>query len=257
MIPPSVSPDDLLRALGRPFFGDELFDRLDDTVYFVKDAQARYVAVNQTLVRRCRRAAKSDLVGRTAREIFPAPLGAGYEEQDRRVLADGAAIAGRLELHLYPDGRQGWCLTWKEPLRDAKGGIAGLVGISRDLASGANPGADLPALSAALAYAHERLDRPLRVGELAKRAGLSPFQFDRRLRALFGLTAGQYLTRARIERACDLLARDSAPISEVAQVCGYSDQAAFTRQFHRSVGLTPRAYRLAAAERKGKPRRGR
>jgi AraC-like DNA-binding protein len=31
----------------------------------------------------------------------------------------------------------------------------------------------------------------------------------------------------------------------VAQECGYADQAAFTRQFHKSVGLTPKAYRHA------------
>jgi AraC-like DNA-binding protein len=31
----------------------------------------------------------------------------------------------------------------------------------------------------------------------------------------------------------------------VAQDCGYADQAAFTRQFHRSVGLTPMSYRKA------------
>ena len=254
MTAPPPSPDELLRALGRPFLGDELFDRLDDTVYFVKDAEARYVAVNDTLVRRCRRAAKSDLVGRTAREIFPSPLGASFEDQDRRVIADGVAIAGRLELHLYPDGRQGWCLTWKEPLRDANGRVAGLIGVSRDLGSGANPSADMPALAAALAFAHERLDKPLRVGQLARRARLSPFQFDQRLRQLFGLSAGQYLTRARIERACDLLRRGSAAISEVALACGYADQAAFTRQFHKSVGLTPRAYRLALAERRGKGR---
>jgi AraC-like DNA-binding protein len=253
MIPPRPSPDAFLDALGRPFLGDELFDRLEDIVFFVKDALARYVAVNDTLVRRCRRATKGDLIGRAAREIFPAPLGASYEEQDRRVLADGVAIAGRLELHLYPDGRQDWCLTWKEPLRDAGGIVVGLVGISRDLASGANPSAGMPALSQALAFAHDHLDQPLRVGELARRAGLSPFRFDQRMRALFGLSAGQYLTRARIERACDHLRRGSAAISEVALICGYGDQAAFTRQFHKSVGLTPRVYRLALA---GKPRGG-
>jgi AraC-like DNA-binding protein len=36
-------------------------------------------------------------------------------------------------------------------------------------------------------------------------------------------------------------------LSELALECGYADQAAFTRQFHKSVGLTPGAYRLATA----------
>jgi AraC-like DNA-binding protein len=36
-------------------------------------------------------------------------------------------------------------------------------------------------------------------------------------------------------------------LSELALECGYADQAAFTRQFRKSVGLTPGAYRLATA----------
>jgi AraC-like DNA-binding protein len=235
---------DFLDRLGRPFLGEELFDRLTDTVFFLKDREARYVAVNDTLVRRCNLARKADLLGRTAREIFPAPLGERFGDQDRRVLNEGLSINGRLELHLYPDGRQGWCLTWKEPLADREGRIIGLSGISRD-APAANPQPKVAALSSALGYMHDHLDAPLRVPDLAARARLSVFQFDLRVKGLFGLSAGQYLTRARIERACDRLRQSDAPISELALECGYSDQAAFTRQFHKSVGLTPRAYRSA------------
>ena len=39
--------------LGRPFPGIELFDRVADTVFFIKDQEGRYVAVNETLVHRC------------------------------------------------------------------------------------------------------------------------------------------------------------------------------------------------------------
>ena len=238
-----------LAALGRPFLGEELFDRVDDTVFFLKDGQARYVAVNTTLVRRCARAAKADLIGRTAREVFPAPLGACFDDQDRRVIAEGLSIAGRLELHLHPDGGEGWCLTWKEPLSDPSGRIVGLCGISRDVAGVPAPQADVAALSSVLAYVDDHLDAALRVPDLAARAGLSAFQLDQRIRALFGLSAGQYLTRARIERACNRLRRTDEPISLVALECGYGDQAAFARQFRKSVGLTPKAYRLLSAQR--------
>jgi AraC-like DNA-binding protein len=87
----------------------------------------------------------------------------------------------------------------------------------------------------------------LRIPELAARAGLSPFQFGQRIRALFGLSAGQYLSRLRIDRACDRLRHTNTPLSDLALECGYADQAAFTRQFHKSVGLTPGAYRTATA----------
>ena len=61
-------------------FAEDLFDRLPHVVFFVKDVDGRYVAVNQTLVERCALRSKSDLVGRTARELFPAPLGERYLE---------------------------------------------------------------------------------------------------------------------------------------------------------------------------------
>jgi AraC-like DNA-binding protein len=249
--PPAAAPADtaleFAAALGRPFPGIELFDRIGDIVFFIKDEEARYVAVNETLILRCKVGGKSALIGRKASEVFAAPLGDRFEAQDLRVLAEGLSSRGRLELHLYPDGSEGWCLTWKEPLLGSDGSIRGLAGISRDAPAPSRPGPTSEALSDALAYIDEHLDAPLRIPDLAQRARLSAFQFDQRIRAIFGLSAGQYLSRARIGRACDRLRHTDAPLSELALECGYADQAAFTRQFHKSVGLTPGAYRMATA----------
>jgi AraC-like DNA-binding protein len=249
--PPAADAGDpaaaLAAVLGRPFPGIELFDRVGDTVLFVKDHEARYVAVNDTLAHRCKLADKRALIGRKASEVFAAPLGERFEAQDLKVISDGLSIRGRMELHLYPDGSEGWCLTWKEPLIDATGAIRGLAGISRDAPTLAGSAPVSAALSATLAYIEDHLDQPLRIPELAARAGLSPFQFDQRIRTLFDLSAGQYLSRLRIDRACDRLRHTNAPLSELALECGYADQAAFTRQFHKSVGLTPGAYRIATA----------
>jgi AraC-like DNA-binding protein len=240
----------LAAVLGRPFPAIELFDHIADIVFFIKDREARYVAVNQTLADRCNFADKRALIGRKASQVFAPPLGERFEAQDLKVIADGLSIRGRMELHLYPDGSEGWCLTWKEPLVDADGAIRGLAGISRDAPALSRPGPLPAALSAALAYIDDHLDQPLRIPDLAARAGLSPFRFDQRVRALFGLSAGQYLSRLRIGRACDRLRHTETPLSELALECGYADQAAFTRQFHKSVGLTPGAYRLATSGRR-------
>ena len=235
----------LAAVLGRPFPGIELFDRVADTVFFIKDRETRYVAVNETLVRRCKLADSDALIGRKASEVFAAPFGERFEAQDLKVIVEGLSIRGRMERHLYPDGGEGWCLTWKEPLIDATGFIRGLIGISRDAPALSGSAAISTALSATLAYVEDHLDEPLRIPELAERAGLSRFQFDQRIRALFGLSAGQYLSRLRIDRACDRLRRTDAALSELALECGYADQPSFTRQFHKSVGLTPGAYRVA------------
>ena len=211
--------------LGRPFPGLELFDRVADTVFFIKDHEARYVAVNETLAHRCRFAGKSALIGRKASEVFAAPLGERFEAQDLKVIAEGLSIRGRMERHLYPDGSEGWCLTWKEPLIDASGVIRGLAGISRDAPALSGSAPVSAALSATLGYIDDHLDEPLRIPDLAARAGLSPFQFDQRIRTIFGFSAGQYLSRLRIDRACDRLRHSDAFLSELALECGYADQA--------------------------------
>lgn len=243
MIAAMTEPQSLSDAFARSLVGDALFDAVPDTVYFLKDAGGRYVAVNQTLVERTGRTSKADLLGRTADEVFPGELGRRIAAQDRTIMTTGRLLAAELELHLYAGGREGWCLTWKSPLRATAGGIVGLFGMSRDLVSGRDATAETRGLSEALAYARDHLDEPLRIADLATRAGLSAFQFDQRVRAIFGMSAGQYVTRLRIDRARDLLRNGSEPIAEIALICGYADQTAFTRQFRKIVQLTPQRYR--------------
>src|SRR5579859_1801556 len=114
----SLSPlqTELFSQLAEPFTGESLFDCLPDLVFFIKNRRCEYVVVNQTLVERCGRDKKDDLIGRRADELFPAPLGESYRAQDETVLQGGAAILNQLELHFYTTGGRGWCLTNKLPL---------------------------------------------------------------------------------------------------------------------------------------------
>jgi PAS domain S-box-containing protein len=234
----------LTQALAQSLSGDDLFDSIPDTVYFLKDRDGRYTAVNQTLVVRTGRRNKSELIGRKPDEVFPGDLGRRIAEQDRAIMNSGRMLAAELELHLYASGSEGWCLTWKSPLRDAAGAVAGLFGMSRDVKLGNESSDETRALSDVLCYARQHLDQSLRISDLATRAGLSIFQFDQRVRLLFGVSAGQYVSRLRIDHARDRLRHSSAPISEIALECGYADQTAFSRQFRKIVQLTPQKYRM-------------
>ena len=221
----------------------ELFDQIPDTVFFTKDAAGRYVLVNQTLLKRLGKSHRSDLIGHSASELFPPRLARRIEAQDYEVTKLGKSIHGELELHLYPDGHQDWCLTWKQPVRDNNGKIVGLSGISRDLNAMPSLQPGMVGLTRAFDLIRKNLDRALPLSEVAKRAGLSTYQFDRRIRSLFGVSAGQYIARARVERACHRLRQTPEKISMIGLECGYADQAAFGRQFKKYVGMTPKAYR--------------
>lgn len=226
---------------------DRLFDGVPDIVFFVKDAAGRYMAVNDTLAARCGLAGKDAALGRTAEEIFPPPLGQAFALQDLAILRGGNPIRDHLELHLYPGGRSGWCLTYKEPVMGKNGRVAGICGISRDLHSPGAQGEDYAALSAAVEHIHRHYDEPLRLPALAEMAGLSVYQFDQRIRGLFHVTAGQYLVKVRIDAACQRLTGSREAIAQIALACGYSDQSAFSRQFKQAVGISPLAYRKKPA----------
>ena len=86
----------------------DLYDHLPDVVFFMKDLGGRYLAVNQSLVNRVGLRQKCDLLGRSAREIFPSPYGERYSAQDDWVMRTGNRIEDRLELHWYSRGRAGW-----------------------------------------------------------------------------------------------------------------------------------------------------
>ena len=167
---PRAAEDDpaaaLAAVLGWPFPAIELFDHIADIVFFIKDREARYVAVNQTLVDRCNLTDKRALIGRKASQVFEPPLGERFEAQDLKVIAEGLSIRGRIELHLYPDGSEGWCLTWKEPLIDADGAIRGHF--SRRAGSvAAGPG---PSGAFRRARLYRRPSRPAAAGSRSRRA---------------------------------------------------------------------------------------
>ncbi|WP_168734715.1 AraC family transcriptional regulator [Deinococcus sp. KSM4-11] len=218
-----------------------LLDVLPDTVAFVKDVHGRYLYANRTLLTRLRLTRQEDLLGRLAQDVFPGGLGTTYTRQDARVLA-GHDLTEHLELHLYPGGQTGWCLTTKRALNE-QGRAVGLVGLSRDLTL---PTAHASALAAAIARLHTGYASPLGVADLARTAGLSVSAFERQTRRVYGLTPTQLLTRVRVDAAITLLRETDQPVAQVAVECGYFDHSAFTRAFRAAVGLAPRAYRAFA-----------
>jgi len=240
---PPAPPDALGTLLAAAGFALDLFDGLPDVVFFAKDAAGCYRAVNDTLARRLGKRTKRDLLGRTARDLFPAPLGERYLAQDLAVCRTGRPVEDLLELHLYPDGREGWCLTTKLPLRDGAGRVVGLAGTSRDVRPPDALDGSVEGLAGVLEALHERPGDPHRVEELSRRAGLSPARFSRRIRALFGLSAAQLVVKVRIDAARRMLLDRKTPIARIALACGYCDQSAFTRQFKAVTGLTPAQYR--------------
>lgn len=82
------------------------------------------------------------------------------------------------------------------------------------------------------------------VSDLAHQAGVHPVHLARVFRKVTGVSPGEYLQRARADRACDLLLNSEMPLSEVAAECGFYDQSHMTRILRRYSQTTPKALRL-------------
>jgi PAS domain S-box-containing protein len=109
-----------------------VIDAIPDPI-FVKDCEGRYLIVN-TADQEMLHTGDGDCTGRT---VFDFPRLRENAEQyfadDMAVVKSGRAVVDREEPMQFPDGRRGWLLTNKYPMRDADGCIVGLVGIARDI----------------------------------------------------------------------------------------------------------------------------
>jgi AraC-like DNA-binding protein len=103
-----------------------------------------------------------------------------------------------------------------------------------------------------LRLAKDAMDRdwaqPLDLDAVAAQAGYSRAHFVRSFKAAYGTTPGRYLSRRRVERACELLRAADLSVTEICVLVGFSSLGTFSALFKRCTGLTPSAYRAQHAD---------
>jgi len=99
----------------------------------------------------------------------------------------------------------------------------------------------LPQISTARRLIDAEPGAPWRLETLARTVGMSRPVFAERFTPAVGGPPMQYVTRARLDRAAQLLAF-GLPVSEVAARVGYAAPSAFSRAFRRQFSGSPRKY---------------
>jgi transcriptional regulator GlxA family with amidase domain len=84
---------------------------------------------------------------------------------------------------------------------------------------------------------------PQPLAELARVAGMSPYHFLRTFKRATGTSPHQWILRARLREAAELLATTRHPVTEIALGVGFEDLSNFIRTFRSEFGLSPREYR--------------
>lgn len=97
---------------------------------------------------------------------------------------------------------------------------------------------------AAKEYVDENLHRPLSREEIAEFLRIHPNHVSKLFRQFGGSSLREYLMRARMIKARELLKHPSLRISEIAEACGIPDPNYFSRCFRRENGYSPRESRV-------------
>jgi PAS domain S-box-containing protein len=108
-----------------------LIDNLPDCIY-VKDKQGRFLVANLATAHLMGAATPNNLLGKTDSDFYPPKLAAEYRADDEELMRSGQPLVNKDEPHLDANGDWMTVFTTKVPLRDDRGKIVGLVGISRD-----------------------------------------------------------------------------------------------------------------------------
>lgn len=92
-------------------------------------------------------------------------------------------------------------------------------------------------------YIDEHLSEHIPVKELGEVARRSASHFCRAFKRTMGETPYSFITRRRLATAERMMLTSDAPLSEIAIVCGFSDQSHFCNRFREATGQSPAAWR--------------
>jgi PAS domain S-box-containing protein len=109
-----------------------VIDNLPDAIY-IKNRESQFKLVNTATVRKMGFATAESLIGKTDFDFHPRELAAQFYRDEQQAMASGQVLANKEELVIDQVGNQSWLLVTKVPLREGKGQVTGLVGISRDI----------------------------------------------------------------------------------------------------------------------------
>jgi len=109
-----------------------LIDAMPNSIY-VKDTQHRFILHNAASTLVLGNLQPDEFVGKTDFDLCPAPLAEKFFAAEQELFRTGQPLVNHEEQLVAPDGSTAWISVTKVPLRNLKGEITGLAGISYDI----------------------------------------------------------------------------------------------------------------------------
>jgi AraC-like DNA-binding protein len=104
-----------------------------------------------------------------------------------------------------------------------------------------------PYVARALALMHRDIVRPWNVDDLSREVGLSRSALADHFIRLIGIPPMSYLGNWRMQVATQKLRNTSASLAQVADMVGYTSEAAFSRAFKKAFGTAPATWRRSSS----------
>ncbi|MCR4927372.1 MAG: AraC family transcriptional regulator [Lachnospiraceae bacterium] len=92
---------------------------------------------------------------------------------------------------------------------------------------------------ASIDYIEQNLLNDLNVGDIAKKAALSSFYYQRIFGAMCGMTVGEYIRARRMTLAAQEISSSSEKVIDIALKYGYDSPDSFAKAFQRFHGINP------------------
>ena len=100
-----------------------------------------------------------------------------------------------------------------------------------------------PRVKTVLAILDSSWSEPIRLAELANRAGLGQSRLEHLFKEQVGCCVREYVARLRFENAALLLLGTRLTVKDISSLVGVSDRCNFNHSFKKRFGMSPRSYR--------------
>jgi two-component system, sensor histidine kinase and response regulator len=111
-----------------------LMENIPDTIYF-KDVKSRFIRINKAKALEIGIDNPYDAISKSDFDFYDKDKATSNLKDEELILTTGVPLISKEEKFSKATGEEKWISTTKSPIKDDKGNIVGLVGISRDISS--------------------------------------------------------------------------------------------------------------------------
>ena len=112
-----------------------LIDSLPDLIFF-KDSRGHYILNNTAHLKYLGAKSQEEVVGKTIFDFNPIDAAEKFTNEEMEIIRTGKPVIEKEEMILNPESKEEFChLTNKIPLKDERGKVIGILGVSHNITS--------------------------------------------------------------------------------------------------------------------------